>query len=932
MRSRSTSVESYRVMSPSPPRLVPAVTSGVAVTTPAQPPVAAPRRLRPLPTATVTNSTQQEESVIARQQPATTTPNIAPVQVQVPAATNSGSRMLPEFRGYVPQDAWCNATPGPLAEFPDKPRMTQEQCYAKIERDRQRALARKAGGRSGPQASNNNIPARQAQAAAGDPDRSALATARPSDRRTQATAGRRVTDDGGKLSVIVGNQGQSTNRRGRCQCQVPNCNRSFANEDSLGDHVYAVHCPENWHGFAARIRFSCTFRLVEHVLGQNMLPQAFDLIPTEVEYYAYVRRFEAVSMRFAAHSLWKMGLAGKIRKSFPISVSPPNHLAALVHWVWLMRVLRMANEETRLWFRSLSSADAFDVTEPTIPRVGPTFEGNLPREGPQVGDAPEPVRLTTVNVIVSNSASLGAPHTVTDSTTVNSVPTVVVTTATANQTVADPTTVESGASVNTPSISASCPHGNAIKCSPGLVQRPSCCERTNAFATGVQPRTLATVPELPEDPLPVGPAKTFMSPPRISESESDMDVEDKTVVHRTPTKQILESGHAPEWADGISLDGTPGSLGNITDSLLDDDPTDNQTVDPITIGPSEDLTGGNAEATASQSITIEPQDDSTKDNATATALQDRGENTQVSDRNLFESFNQIRGSPRAEGFADAHFHLDRSTKELKCEPILESLLRKSAKSGAKRDDDNHTLVLAIANFCDPEKFGDVQLDNLNDSRLSVSFGVHPKKLRHAITKKGQLTSNVKSQLLSFLEDRRTVAFGEVGLDCEQGDTSDSVQQEEFLRKLLEAVKAPILGRRLPIVLHLRPGPMAPYRPIAEKAQKIIRDIFGQAHPIQLHCFRGTAEDVAFWMEKFQNCYFSIIGRFGSKEPDSEIVRMLEAIPTDRLLIETDAPYFGNASPLDVAKGVERVAKALNCETFTLMNSSLHNTRSLFNIQ
>ena len=148
----------------------------------------------------------------------------------------------------------------------------------------------------------------------------------------------------------------------------------------------------------------------------------------------------------------------------------------------------------------------------------------------------------------------------------------------------------------------------------------------------------------------------------VINSESDMDVENKTVVHRTPTKQVLVSGHAPEWVDSISLDGTSGSIGYITDSILDNDPKDKKTVDSITIGPSEDSTVGNATTTALQ--------------------EERGENTQVSNRNLFESFNLVRGSPRAEGFADAHFHLDRLAKELKCEPILESLLRKTAKSGA----------------------------------------------------------------------------------------------------------------------------------------------------------------------------------------------------------------------------------------------------------
>ena len=52
---------------------------------------------------------------------------------------------------------------------------------------------------------------------------------------------------------------------------------------------------------------------------------------------------------------------------------------------------------------------------------------------------------------------------------------------------------------------------------------------------------------------------------------SDMEVDNKTVVHMIPTKQVLVSGHAPEWVDSISLDGTPGSIGYITDSVLDED-------------------------------------------------------------------------------------------------------------------------------------------------------------------------------------------------------------------------------------------------------------------------------------------------------------------------------------------------------------------------
>ena len=68
-----------------------------------------------------------------------------------------------------------------------------------------------------------------------------------------------------------------------------------------------------------------------------------------------------------------------------------------------------------------------DCREDTIPRVGPTFEGNLSTgENSQIAtdstrvksvvevNSQEPVSLTNVNVTVSSSASLGASQTVAD--------------------------------------------------------------------------------------------------------------------------------------------------------------------------------------------------------------------------------------------------------------------------------------------------------------------------------------------------------------------------------------------------------------------------------------------------------------------------------------------------------------------------------------
>ncbi|KAK3106604.1 hypothetical protein FSP39_023367 [Pinctada imbricata] len=59
--------------------------------------------------------------------------------------------------------------------------------------------------------------------------------------------------------------------------------------------------------------------------------------------------------------------------------------------------------------------------------------------------------------------------------------------------------------------------------------------------------------------------------------------------------------------------------------------------------------------------------------------------------------------------------------------------------------------------------------------------------------------------------------------------------------------------------------------------------------IHVHCFKGTVEMVELWLRKFPRTYFGVTAAVQSFD-DAQIAG-LRAIPRDRLLLETDSPYF-----------------------------------------
>jgi TatD DNase family protein len=152
-----------------------------------------------------------------------------------------------------------------------------------------------------------------------------------------------------------------------------------------------------------------------------------------------------------------------------------------------------------------------------------------------------------------------------------------------------------------------------------------------------------------------------------------------------------------------------------------------------------------------------------------------------------------------------------------------------------------------------------------DTRLSATAGVHPHDAH-------TWTAATEAWLGEALADPRVVAAGEMGLDYHYDHAPREVQQEVFDRQLALATAA---GKAA--VIHAREAD--------EDVAAVLRN-----HPratVILHSFSSGPGLLQAALEN--GYYLSLSGMVTFKNwGRDEVVR---AVPEDRLLVETDAPYL-----------------------------------------
>jgi TatD DNase family protein len=196
--------------------------------------------------------------------------------------------------------------------------------------------------------------------------------------------------------------------------------------------------------------------------------------------------------------------------------------------------------------------------------------------------------------------------------------------------------------------------------------------------------------------------------------------------------------------------------------------------------------------------------------------------------------------------------------------------------------------------------------------LSATAGVHPHEAR-------AWNAGAERRLRDLLAEPEVVAVGETGLDYHYDHAPRDDQRRAFEAHLALGAE---LGK--PVVVHARKadGDVA----------ALVRRWAHRVPAVVLHSFASAAELFTAGMDV--GAYFSFSGMITFKNWRPEVP--LSAIPSNRLLVETDAPYLapvphrgGRNEPAFVREVALALARARQIEPAALWPQLAANARGAF---
>lgn len=152
----------------------------------------------------------------------------------------------------------------------------------------------------------------------------------------------------------------------------------------------------------------------------------------------------------------------------------------------------------------------------------------------------------------------------------------------------------------------------------------------------------------------------------------------------------------------------------------------------------------------------------------------------------------------------------------------------------------------------------------------AAVGVHPSDI-----------DGLNEDTFAWLKEQtaweKTVAIGEIGLDY-YWDKEPEVQerQREWFRRQMELAKEV----NLPVIIHSRDA--------AEDTMRLMKEIHAQEIPGVIHCYSYSKEMA---QEFIKMGYYIGVGGVVTFKNAKKLKETVEAIPLERILLETDCPYM-----------------------------------------
>ncbi|WP_075680176.1 TatD family hydrolase [Roseburia sp. 831b] len=152
----------------------------------------------------------------------------------------------------------------------------------------------------------------------------------------------------------------------------------------------------------------------------------------------------------------------------------------------------------------------------------------------------------------------------------------------------------------------------------------------------------------------------------------------------------------------------------------------------------------------------------------------------------------------------------------------------------------------------------------------AAVGVHPSDI-----------DGLNEDTFAWLKEQtaweKTVAIGEIGLDY-YWDKEPEVQerQREWFRRQMELAREV----NLPVIIHSRDA--------AEDTMRLMKEIHAQEIPGVIHCYSYSKEMA---QEFIKMGYYIGVGGVVTFKNAKKLKETVEAIPLERILLETDCPYM-----------------------------------------
>ncbi len=184
---------------------------------------------------------------------------------------------------------------------------------------------------------------------------------------------------------------------------------------------------------------------------------------------------------------------------------------------------------------------------------------------------------------------------------------------------------------------------------------------------------------------------------------------------------------------------------------------------------------------------------------------------------------------------------------------------------------------------------------------------------------------------------KVIAIGETGLD--RFHIPKDVSEEVYLdrqKKVFRAHYDIAEKNNLPLVMHIRDAHEQMLELLAQ-----IKQEKGRLIPGVVHCFTGNWEQAEKYLGMGFNLGFTGVVTFPPKKtnptPQLELEKVIENIPLDRILVETDAPFLApqayrgeQSEPWMVEEVIKKFATVRNLSIDDMKNLININTLGLFN--